>query len=87
MIIRRQLIRSATSIGANVVEAQEAASKKEFLQYINIALRSSRETGYWLELSETVGIIPKVDVRDLMNENISISNILAAILLKGRGIR
>ena len=49
-IISRQLVRSATSIGANVEEALAAQSRKDFISKMNIALKEARETRYWLSL-------------------------------------
>lgn len=48
--IAEQIIRSGTSVGANVVEAQDASSKKEFIRSMTIALKEDRETIYWLYL-------------------------------------
>lgn len=48
--IGKQLLRSATSIGANVIEAQAGSSRKDFSNYYQIALKSANETKYWLEL-------------------------------------
>lgn len=49
-VIMRQVIRSATSIGANIVEAQAASSRKDFTNFLNHALKSANETKYWLAL-------------------------------------
>ena len=49
-VLGRQLVRSGTSIGANVEEAQGASSKKEFAYKMDIAKREARETAYWLRL-------------------------------------
>jgi len=49
-ILSKQLLRSATSIGANVVEAQNGQSKKGFLAKMYIAYKEANETRYWLEL-------------------------------------
>jgi four helix bundle protein len=46
----RQLVRSATSIGANYVEADEAGSKREFRYRISVCKRETRETQYWLRM-------------------------------------
>lgn len=46
--INDQLIRSATSIGANLIEAKSSSSKKDFINFYSIALKSSNETLYWL---------------------------------------
>ena len=50
-----QLLRSGTSIGANVSEAQSAQSKKDFISKMNIALKEAMETRYWLKLLKAVG--------------------------------
>ncbi|MBU0707400.1 four helix bundle protein [Patescibacteria group bacterium] len=49
-VLLNQVMRSACSIGANVVEAQNSATKKEFRRYLQISLRSARETEYWLTI-------------------------------------
>ena len=49
-ILSKQLLRSGTSIGANVAEAQQAQSKADFASKINIALKEAVETEYWLRL-------------------------------------
>jgi four helix bundle protein len=45
--ISDQLMRSATSIGANITEAKSASSKRDFIKYYEIALKSANETKYW----------------------------------------
>ena len=49
--ITNQLLRSGTSIGANIHEAQYAQGKKDFISKLEIALKEASETGYWLELA------------------------------------
>ena len=49
-VLSKQILRSGTSIGANIVEAHNAMSKKEFLSKMNIALKEAAETEYWLDL-------------------------------------
>lgn len=46
--ITDQLLRSTTSIGANIIEAKSASSKKDFINFYQIALKSANETKYWL---------------------------------------
>lgn len=53
--IKTQLIRSATSIGANFSEAQESASKKDFVNKIAIAKKEANETKYWLKIITSLG--------------------------------
>ncbi len=49
-VLSKQLLRSGTSIGANLVEAQSGISKKDFIAKIYISLKETAETEYWLEL-------------------------------------
>lgn len=76
-----QLLRSATSIGANVIEGRSGNSKKNLVNYFSVALRSANETCYWLRLiKETVGEIED-DINMLMNECREISKILAKSII------
>ncbi len=50
LTIGNQLLRSATSIGANIIEAQGASSRRDFIKFFQIALKSANETTYWLSL-------------------------------------
>lgn len=82
-----QVIRSATSIGANVVEAKSSSSKKDYIHYFEIALKSANETKYWLIVIEEM----KPELRDtteaFMQEATEISNILASGILTMKGKR
>lgn len=49
-VLSRQLLRSGTSIGANIRESEQAESKADFLHKLAISLKEANETGYWLEL-------------------------------------
>ena len=51
-VISKQLLRSGTSIGANVFEAQNAESKADFIHKMKIAAKEASETGYWMALCE-----------------------------------
>jgi len=61
-VISKQLLRSGTSIGANIEEAQAAQSKKDFLSKMAIASKEARETQYWLKLLIRSGYIEQNDV-------------------------
>jgi four helix bundle protein len=74
-----QLIRSATSIGANINEAQGAGSKKDFANYFQIALKSARETRYWIQVTERYNP-PAKNLKHLYDENESLINVLQASL-------
>ena len=64
----RQLVRSATSIGANYVEADEAGSKKEFRYRINACCREARETEYWLRMLAAASPARRQEARDHWQE-------------------
>jgi four helix bundle protein len=78
-ILSKQLLRSGTSIGANVREASAAQSRKDFLHKMSIASKEARETVYWLELIATTSL-SKHDLKPVMNEAKEISNILTSIV-------
>lgn len=81
-IIGNQLIRSATSIGANLAEAYVARSRVEFRSINGIALKESSETVYWLELARDASLADNDKIARVIREAKEISNILAAIVLK-----
>lgn len=83
-IIRNQLMRAGCSIGANVVEAQHSVSKKEFQRYMSIALRSARETEYWISILKAIEVSSQSTIATLSKENDEISRIIAAIILKSK---
>ena len=73
-----QLMRSGTSIGANLAEAQNAQSRADFLSKVNIALKEATETVYWLRLLEATEYITKVEFDSIMADCIEIEKILVA---------
>lgn len=83
-VIAKQLLRSATSIGANFVEAQATNSRKEFLNYLSIALKSANETEYWLTLLLEAQIGYQTEEKLLTQETRELGNILGSILKKLR---
>ena len=62
----KQLLRSGTSVGANVAEAQYAQSDSDFLSKLSIALKEASENRYWLKLSEEVGSISASDAQRMI---------------------
>lgn len=74
--LANQLLRSGTSIGANVSEAQAGQSKKDFIAKMAIAAKEARETHYWLKLLTASNIVEKSKRSNLTDE----SNQLIAIL-------
>ena len=61
-VLSKQLLKSGTSIGANVEEAQAAQSKKDFISKMSIASKEARETHYWLRLLKYGGYIAKDEI-------------------------
>lgn len=78
-VLSKQLLRSGTSIGANLHEAQAAYSKKDFAHKVSIASKEARETQYWLRLIDE-GSLVNVDVSNELDEIGHIANILTAIV-------
>lgn len=76
-----QLIRSATSIGANVVEGGSGSTRKEFINFFQIALKSASETLYWLAIIKEVNPKYKEKIDTQIKECIEIKKILSTIIL------
>ena len=80
-IISDQLLRSATSIGANIVEAKSSSSKRDFVRFYEIALKSANETKYWLGLLRDATSADKTKINQLLSEVEEISKILGSSIL------
>jgi len=78
-VIARQLLRSGTSIGANVEEASAAQSRRDFLSKMSIASKEARETVYWLKLL-THSRLVALDIGPYMTEAEEVMRILTAIV-------
>lgn len=81
-IIADQLIRAATSIGANLVEARSSSSRLEFKKFNEIALKSANETKYWLYLTRDTKLTSAEKPNQLLKEAEEIANMLASGVLK-----
>ena len=79
-----QLIRSATSIGANVVEGSSGSSKRDFINFFHIALKSANETKYWLCLIRDMFDVNQIKLNELIKEADEISKIIAAIIMSAK---
>ena len=79
-ILSKQIVRSGTSIGANVEEASAAQSRKDFISKMSIASKEARETNYWLRLLRDSKLCKNVDTRDLIERSEEIIRILTAII-------
>jgi four helix bundle protein len=76
-----QLLRSASSIGANVIEGKSGNSKKNLISFFSIALRSANETKYWLCLIRDTFEVDKKETNLLITEADEISKILGRSIL------
>jgi len=81
-VIIDQLIRSATSIGANLIEASASSSRLEFKRFNEIALKSANETKYWLCLLRDSNLADQISINKLLDEVTEIANMLAAGVIK-----
>jgi four helix bundle protein len=83
-ILGGQLLRSGTSIGANIHEAQGGQSKADFIAKISVAYKEAFETAYWLRVIEGAKRSPDGQVRDLRGETEQFIRILSSILLSAK---
>jgi len=80
--LSNQLLRSGTSVGANVEEAQAGQSRADFISKMSIALKEARETHYWLKLLIATDICSKKQINDMVKEANELVCILVTILKK-----
>lgn len=83
-VLANQVVRSGTSIGANIEEAQAAESKADFVHKYNIALKEARETRYWLRLISASDTVKTTNMEPLINESDEICRILGQITVNAR---
>jgi len=81
--IGKQVVRSATSIGANVEEADAAESKRDFIHKMSIAHKETRETRYWLCIIQAA-LLDDDEVRALIRESDELVRILYTIVENAR---
>lgn len=78
--ILKQILRSGTSIGANITEAQNAPSTKDFINKLNISLKEARESEYWLNLFNASDIINNKSYESLKTDCKELIKLLTAII-------
>ena len=79
-VLSKQLLRSGTSIGANVTEAQQAQSKADFASKLNIALKEAYETEYWLKLLKATEYLTEKESMSILEECREVERILISII-------
>ena len=76
--LSRQLLRSGTSIGANVAEAQQAQSKADFISKLSIALKETTETKYWVRLLAATGYLSEQEYQSIFPDCVEIEKMLTS---------
>ena len=84
-LLAHQLLRSGTSVGANVEEGHASQSKADFTSKYSIACKEARETHYWLRLLVSSEMLPDHRLADLTDEANQLVAILTSIVKKTRG--
>ena len=79
-VMSRQLMRSGTSIGANVSESQQAQSRADFVNKLNIALKESYETDYWLRLLRDTQYLTKEQFSSIFSDCCELERLLISII-------
>ena len=77
-VLAKQILRSGTSIGANLAEARYGISKKDFLSKVYIALKECAETAYWLELLYSTDYLSEPEFRSLLADCEELRRMLSA---------
>lgn len=86
-MLGKQLLRSGTSIGANVEEAQAGQSRADFISKYAIALKEARETIYWLRLIQETVSTKDAEIDRLIQEAEEISKIIGSIIVNKKKAR
>ncbi len=79
-LLTKQLLRSGTSIGANVSESQQAQSRPDFISKLNIALKEAAETEYWLKLLHETDYLNNDQFASIMSDCDEVKSLLVSIV-------
>jgi four helix bundle protein len=80
--ITNQILRSGTSIGANVHEGKSSSSEKELVRYLSISLKSANETEYWLKVIQEAYAPASTSIKECERELTELQKVLATIIIK-----
>jgi four helix bundle protein len=86
-VLSQQLLRSATSIGANLVEAKGASSKRDYINFFSYSLKSANESLYWLGLLRDAKGLNNSKIKSLLDETKELANIIGSSILTMKGKR
>ena len=79
-ILSKQLLRAGTSIGANVVESQQAQSRADFIAKLSIALKEAAEVNYWLRLLQATDYLSEKEYSSIVADCKELEKLLTAII-------
>ena len=79
-ILSKQLLRSGTSVGANINESQDAQSKNDFISKLSISLKEARETKYWIELLRETDYLTIKEANDILEDSVELIKLLVSII-------
>ena len=79
-ILSKQLLRSSTSIGANIAEAEQAQSRADFISKMSIALKEAVETNYWLRLLQATDYLSEAEFSSIHSDCRELEKMLTAII-------
>ena len=79
-VLSKQILRSGTSIGANIREAEHAQSKADFIHKLSISLKEANETEYWLDLLFETKYLTETEFQNIKNKIVEILKILTSII-------
>ena len=79
-ILSKQLMRSGTGIGANIIESQQAQSRADFVSKLNIALKEAVETNYWLRLLHATDYLSSAEYASIIADCKELEKLLTAII-------
>ena len=83
--LSKQLLRSGTSIGANIAEAQQAQSKADFISKLSIALKETTETKYWIRLISAPGYLSEQEYQSIFSDCIELEKMLVSSVKTSKG--
>ena len=83
--LSKQLLRSGTSIGANIAEAQNAQSKADFTSKLSISLKETTETKYWIRLISATGYLSESESNSILSDCVELEKILVASVKTSKG--
>ena len=79
-VLIQQLLRSGTSIGANVSEAEQAQSRADFISKMSIALKETSETKYWIKLVFATNYLTESEKESILSDCVEIEKMLTSII-------